>query len=1109
MTEKLDSSAEEVVPDHPAKSGRRPSRRLVRFGSILVIALTLLALFISFAPHYAARYLITEELEKLGVETTGIETLKINLWTLEAWLGPVRFRGGEKDSGQLGDLGLRISFNPLLHRRVSIEQMVVRGIEVEVTRSTENKLALNGIPLDQLLHPTDDEQPTAEGKVWGAGIENFELSDSRVIFRDEKRGELEVDVERLVLREFRTWESQRPGLFELTALVNDIQLNWSGEARPFSDNITLDIDSRTEGADVPKLIRFTGPWGLDRQEGSYDANLKYRIDLFDSGRLEGHTTGSIDIKGADYQQAGIFSLALDRANVELDVRYTLDEMGSLTLRGQADINLERFNSSVADETRVALTSGSIGIKELDIAQEKAGSLKMAVQPQLDLRDVAFSGPIEISLDKLLDLLALLQSISASGAVTTADTGLGDFSDDSLSVPSSDIKLDRLQTTGAAFSLQSAAGQVDLKLKSSTDLTRIKIHADQREINVKRWQSMLEGLSLTSGKGRLSLQMAGSNSLTEGSAVGPLGEVAVDALDARTEKLELETRTGALSLQLQTGSRINGLSAVKYALESLPEVRIELGQARASISKASLDAKGSELRWQATADASLGPLSAEFAKGKEGSLKLSRAEIKALQADQQLQFIGEALTVSDPDIYVKRSLLEALAGKEKKAGTSAENTVMEEPVAASQEVDVSQVQALLSELGYAPGSVDGRMGGRTVAAIEAFQRKEGLTVDGRLTKNLLIALQTRAASPAAEKSAPVGSGVRLGLLALTGNPVIRFRDDLVSPQVKIDTVFKEASVRNLDTRGGGERTELQISADVNEFTQVKLEGWSAGFDKTSDMELNAKVENLELSTLSPYVAELAGVHLESGRLDTSAIGKVLLGGLQGEIQLELDSIAFKPLNQADAERLSGNIGVPLETAVNLLQDGDGRIQLVLPVSGTLNKPDVDISSAVNKAIGSALKSVFPPTMIASLLSGAASGTGPAFEPITFDPGSSELNEAGQGYADNIAELLSERPKLSLRVCGRATAQDGAGGQRVEATGGTPAPGAKGQSNNAKAEPAPDPAQVAQTLNELAVERQRSVRRYLIQEKGADVKRIRACRSTYEAADQGSPRVEISL
>jgi hypothetical protein len=60
--------------------------------------------------------------------------------------------------------------------------------------------------------------------------------------------------------------------------------------------------------------------------------------------------------------------------------------------------------------------------------------------------------------------------------------------------------------------------------------------------------------------------------------------------------------------------------------------------------------------------------------------------------------------------------------------------------------VREVQSLLAGLGYRPGPVDGIMGGKTRAAIEAFQRDQGLAVDGRIGASLITALSRAAAGP---------------------------------------------------------------------------------------------------------------------------------------------------------------------------------------------------------------------------------------------------------------------------------------------------------------------------------------------------------------------------
>jgi len=52
----------------------------------------------------------------------------------------------------------------------------------------------------------------------------------------------------------------------------------------------------------------------------------------------------------------------------------------------------------------------------------------------------------------------------------------------------------------------------------------------------------------------------------------------------------------------------------------------------------------------------------------------------------------------------------------------------------------EAQQLLTDLGYDPGPIDGDYGRRTAAAVKAFQKAQGLTVDGWVSKSLLDSLR---------------------------------------------------------------------------------------------------------------------------------------------------------------------------------------------------------------------------------------------------------------------------------------------------------------------------------------------------------------------------------
>ena len=62
------------------------------------------------------------------------------------------------------------------------------------------------------------------------------------------------------------------------------------------------------------------------------------------------------------------------------------------------------------------------------------------------------------------------------------------------------------------------------------------------------------------------------------------------------------------------------------------------------------------------------------------------------------------------------------------------------------MDTRELQTRLAALGYAPGSIDGKAGQKTTAAVKAFQREFGLVVDGIVGPNTTKALE-RATTPA--------------------------------------------------------------------------------------------------------------------------------------------------------------------------------------------------------------------------------------------------------------------------------------------------------------------------------------------------------------------------
>ena len=312
---------------------------------VSAILLVLILLF-SFGPTYIARHLVSSTLNDFGIQHEGINTVRINLWKREVWAGPVHFSAGDTDPGQLGEVGIKVNIFPVFQKHAMVESVLIRGIDIIVARLADNTLTLNGIPLDQFTPTTETPeapQPEKESKPWGTGLGNFEMQDSRLVIRRKTGATLALEIESLKLSEFASWHPDDPGLFELKARANNIELDLKGQARPFAKHITVEVDTNTREASLDKIIDFIGPLNLDRHGGVYNSSIQHEITLFDTGRIEGHSLGKITLTGADYSQADKFAIATEQADVDLDMRYSLSETDEIKVSGLLALDVKNAN----------------------------------------------------------------------------------------------------------------------------------------------------------------------------------------------------------------------------------------------------------------------------------------------------------------------------------------------------------------------------------------------------------------------------------------------------------------------------------------------------------------------------------------------------------------------------------------------------------------------------------------------------------------------------------------------------------------------------------------------------------------------------------------------
>ena len=209
-------------------------------------------------------------------------------------------------------------------------------------------------------------------------------------------------------------------------------------------------------------------------------------------------------------------------------------------------------------------------------------------------------------------------------------------------------------------------------------------------------------------------------------------------------------------------------------------------------------------------------------------------------------------------------------------------------------------------------------------------------------------------------------------------------------------------------GTNQAARVQLDGRVGKYGDARVRG-TVELNAPSDLtNLRVRLRNLALPDFTPYAVKFAGYRIEDGRLDAELHYRVNQGRLVGSNQLVFDNLKLgEKVESASA------LDLPIELAVALLTDSQGRINLAIPVSGNLNDPHFDIGGLVAKALGNTLRKVVsaPFRLLASVF---GHGREAAPEAVAFDPGSAHVAPPEEETAATLAKALADRPQLELAI-----------------------------------------------------------------------------------------------
>ncbi|MYM23733.1 DUF748 domain-containing protein [Duganella sp. FT135W] len=241
-----------------------------------------------------------------------------------------------------------------------------------------------------------------------------------------------------------------------------------------------------------------------------------------------------------------------------------------------------------------------------------------------------------------------------------------------------------------------------------------------------------------------------------------------------------------------------------------------------------------------------------------------------------------------------------------------------------------------------------------------------------------------------------------------NAKLDFTDLSLRPQFAAKIYELNGVVTGLSSKRDA-RSQIELDGRVDDYGLARVRGQLNPFVPAENTDLNVVFKNVDMVSASPYSMKFAGYKIAEGKISLDLQYKVRNNQLEGNNQVVLDNLTLGDrIDSPDALKL------PLELALAILKDSNGRIDLGIPVSGNLNDPDFSYGAVVWKAVGNIMsKIVTSPFRALGRLFGVS---GEKLEAVEFDPGSDVVLPPEREKLQHVAKILVSKPGLKLAVPG---------------------------------------------------------------------------------------------
>jgi hypothetical protein len=340
-------------------------------------------------------------------------------------------------------------------------------------------------------------------------------------------------------------------------------------------------------------------------------------------------------------------------------------------------------------------------------------------------------------------------------------------------------------------------------------------------------------------------------------------------------------------------------------------------------------------------------------------------------------------------------------------------------------------------------------------------------------------------------------IKLNEFKLVDSANVYFLDMSISPNYKRNISLTSFSAGPFNTREPNISSLIKIKGKSDQYDNFDINVDAKPFLDIPVYIIDSSIGEVHLTDLSGYVKEPLGYEIDSGQLDLGIQVKMIGTKIDGEAQVLLRGTKLTSIDAHQKGSLNEATSVPFNLALGMLKDGDGNVELDLPLSGDTSSPSFGLSGfltlVVKRATIAAAREYLTMTFVpyAGLVKVVMAADdyllNIEINDLEYGVAEVEVPSDKEEFLSNFAALLTEKPNLQVKLCGVATAED------------------INKASGIKIEDKDD----IQRLLSISEQRAVKFKQYMVEEKQISSSRLLLCKPKLDSSLDAIPHIEFEI